>query len=56
MESEGLMKGCEIILDEVDLLMNVFIDVKQIKQVILNMVKNVMDVIEGVGEEYIGFI
>jgi signal transduction histidine kinase len=34
----------------------VSIDVKQIKQVILNMVKNAMDAIEDVGEEHTGLI
>jgi signal transduction histidine kinase len=55
-ESEGLMKGCEITLDEGDAPLNVSIDVKQIKQVILNMVKNAMDAIEEVGEEHTGLI
>jgi signal transduction histidine kinase len=55
-ESEGLMKGCEITLDKADSPMNVSIDVKQIKQVILNMVKNAMDAIDGVGEEHTGLI
>lgn len=56
-ESEGLMKGCEITLDvATDASMNVSIDVKQIKQVILNMVKNAMDAIEDVGEEHAGLI
>ncbi|KOY16946.1 ATP-binding protein [Paenibacillus xylanivorans] len=55
-ESEGLMKGCEITLDEAEVPLNVSIDVKQIKQVILNMVKNAMDAIEDVGEEHTGLI
>ena len=55
-ESEGLMKGCEILLEVEDTPLNVSIDVKQIKQVILNMVKNAMDAIEEVGEEYTGMI
>ena len=55
-ESEGLMKGCEIVLDEGDAPLNVSIDVlKQIKQVILNMVKNAMDAIEEV-QEHTGLI
>ena len=55
-ESEGLMKGCEIVLEVDETPLNVSIDVKQIKQVILNMVKNAMDAIEEVGEEYTGLI
>ncbi|KAF4324715.1 hypothetical protein G195_001943 [Phytophthora kernoviae 00238/432] len=50
------MKGCEITLDEAEVPLNVSIDVKQIKQVILNMVKNAMDAIEDVGEEHTGLI
>lgn len=55
-ESEALMKGCEIHLNVVDPAMNVSIDVKQIKQVLLNMIKNAMDAIEEVEGEHSGVI
>ncbi|WP_055109031.1 ATP-binding protein [Paenibacillus ihumii] len=47
-ESEALMKGCEIHLEVADIEMYVSIDVKQIKQVLLNIIKNAMDAIEEV--------
>ena len=46
----------QIVLDENDDPLKVSIDVKQIKQVIFNMVKNAMDAIEEVGEEHTGLI
>ncbi|MCM3127418.1 MULTISPECIES: ATP-binding protein [unclassified Paenibacillus] len=55
-ESEGLMKGCQIELYNADHPLYVSIDVKQIKQVMLNMVKNAMDAIENVGEDHSGLI
>ncbi|WP_226001183.1 ATP-binding protein [Paenibacillus sp. BJ-4] len=55
-ESEALMKGCQIALDENEELMKVSIDVKQIKQVILNMIKNAMDAIESISDEREGCI
>lgn len=55
-ESEALMKGCEIHLKEADTVMNVSIDVKQIKQVLLNMIKNAMDAIEEVEGDHTGVI
>lgn len=55
-ESEALMKGCEISIKKSDLQMNVSVDVKQIKQVLLNMIKNAMEAIEEVGEEHSGHI
>ena len=55
-ESEGLMKGCEIQLNNDLTPLHVSIDVKQIKQVMLNMVKNAMDAINHVGEEHPGMI
>ncbi|MEF2966939.1 ATP-binding protein [Paenibacillus sp. M1] len=55
-ESEALMKGCEIRLKESATPMNVSIDVKQVKQVLLNMIKNAMDAIEEVGSDYSGVI
>ncbi|GIO86309.1 hypothetical protein J25TS5_32410 [Paenibacillus faecis] len=55
-ESEALMKGCEIHLKEADTVMNVSIDVKQIKQVLLNMIKNAMDAIEEVEGDHAGVI
>jgi PAS domain S-box-containing protein len=49
-ESEALMKGCtiELILPEHNQTMNVSIDAKQIKQVLLNMIKNAMEAIDEV--------
>jgi PAS domain S-box-containing protein len=49
-ESEALMKGCtiELILPERNRTMNVSIDAKQIKQVLLNMIKNAMEAIDEV--------
>ncbi|MFI2856424.1 ATP-binding protein [Paenibacillus sp. JSM ZJ436] len=46
-ESEALMKGCQIVLhmDEVDETA-ISVDVKQIKQVILNLVKNALDAMD----------
>lgn len=56
-ESEALMKGCEIHLQVMDGEMYVSIDVKQIKQVLLNIIKNAMDAIEEVSDaEYTGTI
>ncbi|MDP4095439.1 ATP-binding protein [Paenibacillus sp. P96] len=47
-ESEALMKDCEIILVDNPDPLQVSIDVKQIKQVILNIIKNAMDAIQNV--------
>ncbi|MDN4071379.1 ATP-binding protein [Paenibacillus vini] len=55
-ESEALMMGCEIKLKEAEAGLKVSIDVKQIKQVLLNMIKNAMDAIEEVGGEHAGMI
>lgn len=55
-ESEGLMKGCEIHLTNDEPPFHVSIDVKQIKQVMLNMVKNAIDAIDHVGEDHPGKI
>lgn len=55
-ESEALMMGCEINLKEAEAGLKVSIDVKQIKQVLLNMIKNAMDAIEEVGGEHAGMI
>lgn len=48
-ESEALMKGCQIHCETYDAHTKVAIDVKQIKQVILNIVKNAMDAIDDLG-------
>lgn len=55
-ESEALMKGCEISIKEVAPQMSIAVDVKQIKQVLLNMIKNAMEAIEEVGSEHSGQI
>ncbi|XEC93669.1 ATP-binding protein [Paenibacillus tarimensis] len=44
-ESEALMKGCLIHFESYDQLLEVSIDVKQVKQVILNVMKNALDAI-----------
>lgn len=55
-ESEAVMKGCEISLEDTSSVMRVSIDVKQIKQVILNIIKNAMDAIEGIEDHRKGII
>ncbi|CAM2992897.1 ATP-binding protein [Paenibacillus sediminis] len=55
-ESEALMTGCQIVLVEESSPLYVSIDVKQIKQVILNIVKNAMDAIDELDGERNGFI
>ncbi|WP_223067863.1 ATP-binding protein [Paenibacillus caui] len=45
-ESEALMKGCEISFESEQEEMLISIDAKQIKQVLLNLIKNAMDAIE----------
>lgn len=47
-ESEAHMRGCELNCEIFDSYMTVSIDVKQIKQVLLNMIKNAMDAIDDV--------
>jgi signal transduction histidine kinase len=42
-ESEALMKGCELHNEIFDPFLTISVDVKQIKQVILNIVRNAMD-------------
>lgn len=48
-ESEATMKGCELNCEIFDPYMTVAIDVKQIKQVLLNMIQNAMDAIQEAG-------
>jgi signal transduction histidine kinase len=55
-ESEALMKGCELHSEIFDHLLTVSVDVKQIKQVLLNIMKNAMDAIVEVKEERKGRI
>ncbi|AOZ92094.1 ATP-binding protein [Paenibacillus crassostreae] len=55
-ESEALMKGCQIVLYEPDESTYISVDVKQIKQVILNIIKNAMDAIEEIGHDDAGII
>lgn len=55
-ESEGLMKGCEINLRIPDEILQISVDVKQIKQVLLNIIKNAMDAIEEVEGDHHGII
>ncbi|WP_438347311.1 ATP-binding protein [Paenibacillus sp. FA6] len=55
-ESEALMKGCQIILHEVIESAYISVDVKQIKQVILNIIKNAMDAVDEVSRDHVGMI
>ncbi len=55
-ESEANMKGCELHCEIFDPFLAVAIDVKQIKQVLLNMIKNAMDAIQGTSVERKGRI
>lgn len=48
-ESEAIMRGCQLHLEAYDPQAKVSIDVKQIKQVILNIVKNALDAISELG-------
>jgi signal transduction histidine kinase len=49
-ESEAHMKGCELNCEIFDPELAIAIDVKQIKQVLLNIIKNAMDAIHEVGD------
>lgn len=55
-ESEALMKGCELHHEIFDPYLTVAVDVKQIKQVFLNIMKNAMDAIYEMKEERKGRI
>ncbi|MDR9856605.1 ATP-binding protein [Paenibacillus sp. VCA1] len=55
-ESEALMKGCQVILHDDMQPLHISVDVKQIKQVILNIVKNAMDAIDPLGGQNGGLI
>lgn len=55
-DSEALMKGCQIQMEIYDEQLAVSIDVKQIKQVILNIIRNALDAIEELGSEHSGCI
>ncbi|WP_270169368.1 ATP-binding protein [Paenibacillus sp. SYP-B4298] len=55
-ESEALMKGCTLHLESYGEPLEVSIDVKQVKQVILNMMKNALDAISELGEQRKGRI
>lgn len=44
-ESEALLRGCDIELEPIDPLLTICVDVKQIKQVLLNLVKNSLDAV-----------
>lgn len=49
-ESEAHMKGCELVCEVFDPRLAVAIDVKQIKQVLLNILRNAMDAIQEIGD------
>lgn len=55
-ESEALMKGCGINLETYDQDMAISIDVKQVKQVILNIIRNAIDAIGELNHEHVGRI
>jgi signal transduction histidine kinase len=46
-ESEAILKGCDIELSPIDPALTICVDVKQAKQVLLNIVKNSLDAIGG---------
>ncbi|WP_274649293.1 ATP-binding protein [Paenibacillus humicola] len=50
-ESEAHMKGCQILFESYDEDLTISIDVKQMKQVILNIVRNAMDAISELEDE-----
>nr|WP_280521352.1 ATP-binding protein [Paenibacillus mangrovi] len=55
-ESEALMKGCQVLLHDNVTPLHISVDVKQIKQVILNMIKNALDAIDHITGENGGLI
>ncbi|OAB48286.1 ATP-binding protein [Paenibacillus antarcticus] len=55
-ESEALMNGCQITLQDREAPLYISVDSKQIKQVILNIIKNAMDAIEDLGHNHAGMI
>ncbi|QHW33300.1 PAS domain-containing protein [Paenibacillus rhizovicinus] len=55
-DSEALMKGCQIQFETYDEDISVSIDVKQVKQVVLNIVRNAMDAIGDLEDERSGRI
>lgn len=55
-ESEALLRGCDIELSPVDPQLTVCIDVKQMKQALLNLVKNSLDAVDRAGTERKGLI
>ncbi|SEN82403.1 PAS domain S-box-containing protein [Paenibacillus sp. OV219] len=55
-DSEALLKGCQIHLESYDEELTISIDVKQVKQVILNMVRNAIDAIGELESERSGRI
>ncbi|SET92694.1 ATP-binding protein [Paenibacillus sp. NFR01] len=55
-ESEALMKGCEIYLHPLQGDMIISGDIKQMKQVILNMIRNAMEAITERADDHIGRI
>ncbi|MBT2289776.1 GHKL domain-containing protein [Paenibacillus albidus] len=55
-ESEALMKGCQIHLHPLQGDMAISVDVKQMKQVVLNMIRNAMEAITERSDDYTGTI
>lgn len=55
-ESEALLKGCEIAKKTADPDLRVWIDVKQMKQVILNIIRNALDAVSGLEDQRKGLI
>lgn len=53
-ESEALMKGCEISLRPLQDELTIAVDIKQMKQVILNMIRNAMEAITERDDHYLG--
>ncbi|KGE18927.1 ATP-binding protein [Paenibacillus wynnii] len=55
-ESEALMKGCEIHLHPFAEDLNISVDVKQMKQVVINIIRNAMEAITERDDDYTGRI
>lgn len=55
-ESEALLRGCDIEVSPVDAQLTVCIDVKQVKQALLNLVKNSLDAVDRAASNRKGLI
>lgn len=55
-ESEAILKGCDITLQPIDPALMICVDMKQMKQVLLNVVKNSLDAVSGENNDERGII